>query len=87
VHGRLDAYRFKNGVFETDNPRIAEELKQLGFEYSDGEIKDDDSAGKKHSIPKNWTTERIKQYAEENGIVIPDDVLLKKDIIKLIENS
>lgn len=68
--------RFTNGVAETDDTKVAEKLKNLGYKV-EGEFSEE--------VPlSEMTVKELKAYATENGIDL-GDATKKNDIITLIQ--
>lgn len=87
VWGNGAVMQFKDSVYETANDNEIKELLRMGFDHDDGAIQEAPIELKKHVIPQSWNTEKIKQYAGDSGIIIPHNILLRRDIIQYIENS
>lgn len=68
--------RFTDGVAETDNVKVAEKLKNLGYKV-EGEFSEE--------VPlSDMSVKELKAYATDKGIDL-GDATKKKDIITLIQ--
>ena len=71
--------KFTEGVAETDNEKVANRLKNLGYKV-EGELSD------KKEVPlSEMSIKELKEYATEKGIEI-GNATKKIDIITLIQN-
>ncbi len=88
--------KFNKGIYDTDNPKEIEALKNLGFGY-DVITSDDEGTNAeehivasvndvKHTIPSRWSKEKIMEYVRENNIELPNDEMTKAELVEYIES-
>lgn len=70
--------KFTDGIAETDNAKVAEKLKNLGYKVE---------GGISEEVPlSDMSVKELKAYATEKGIDI-GNATKKNDIITLISNN
>ena len=83
--------QFKDGVYETEDPKIVDTLIAMDFraDIDEGDIIADTDTNDiiKYEIPKRWTKTKILDYAKEKGIYTADmEELTKQELTDFIES-